>query len=122
MIIYLIGKGLRFLTGESSSRTRQESSEDGRDRASAHRKYIMGAGLPGDDDCLPRSSKGTEALATDSERRRAKKELQYLFPQAAQIETDTLHSLSPPPPKTSSRALPLFGIKRTRESPGRDSE
>lgn len=104
MIIYLIGKGLRFLTGESSARRRQESSEDGRDRVSAHRKYIMGAGLPGDDDCLPRSSKGTEALATDSERRRAKKELQYLFPQAAQIETDTLHSLSPPPKKNQFKS------------------
>lgn len=38
MVIYLVGKGLLFLTGESSARTRKESSEDGRDRASAHKE------------------------------------------------------------------------------------
>lgn len=57
---------------------------------------IIGVGLPGDDDCLPHSSNGTEGLAIDSERRGGKKKritCQYLFPQAAWIEKDTLHSL-----------------------------
>lgn len=34
---------------------------------------IIGVGLPGDDDCLPHSSNGTEGLAIDSERRGGKK-------------------------------------------------
>lgn len=77
MVIYLVGKGPLFLTGKSSARTRQESSEDGRDRASERTQgggeYITGARLPGDDDYLPRSSNGTGALATGSERRRRKR-------------------------------------------------
>lgn len=36
MVIYLVGKGLLFLTGESSARMRQEGSED---RASAHKEH-----------------------------------------------------------------------------------
>lgn len=53
---------------------------------------------------------------------------QYLFPLAARIETDTLHSHSLFPAKANSRALPLFGIKRTSGSRlgesrrGQDSE
>lgn len=121
MVIYLVGKGPLFLTGKSSARTRQESSEDGRDRASERTQGGGGNISPA------RVSQVTttislaavmelelwpQAVREEEEKEKRRITCQYLFPQAAWIETDTLHSLSLPP-EAGSRALPLFGIKRT---------
>lgn len=80
MVIYLVGKGLLFLTRREfrqneAGKFRREEQQSEHTQGRWNRKYIIAARLPGDNDCLPRSSNGTEALATDSERRRGKKEL-----------------------------------------------
>lgn len=129
MAIYLVGKGLLVLTGESSGRMGQESSGDGRDSVSAHKEYRA----ENISSALVSQVTTTVSLAAVMELKLwpqtvgeggGKKRItcQYLFPQAAWIETDTLHSLSPPPPptrttqkKASSRALLLFERSRGLE-------
>lgn len=131
-------KGLRFLTGEIDNRTaarkkkntkntknRQPQKKKEGERRSGHKweKRTENISLvsvspvtPTLPPTLPHSCNGSEGLATDSEGREKRITCQYLFPPAAWIETDTLHSLSRFPPKANSRALPLFGINRTSGS------
>lgn len=131
MVIYLVGKGFAFspertTTGRQQKRDEQpqkkkERIEGAGTNCRKERKiYIIGVGLPGDTDspplALPHSCNGSEGLAKDSEGREKRITCQYLFPLAAWIETETLHSLSLFSPKANSRALPLFGIKRTSGS------
>lgn len=134
MVIYLVGKGFAFSPERSTTGRRQEKENTKKrrpqkkkegERRSGHKweKRTENLSLvsvspvtPTLPPTLPHSCNGSEGLATDSEGREKRITCQYLFPPAAWIETDTLHSLSRFPPKANSRALPLFGINRTSGS------
>lgn len=113
-------KGLLFLTRERSTKRSQGSSE-ARETGEKHKQEqrtenIIGVGLPGDRDCLPHSCNGTEGLAADSERKAGEKKKNYMsiFVPAGCLDGKRYITFSWLfPPKANSRALPLFGIKRT---------
>lgn len=85
--------------GRQKERGGEEQAQRKKERKKGTKKYIthfcppvtptLPPTLP-----LPLSSNGSEALAGDRGGERKRITCQYLFPLAAQIETDTLHSLS----------------------------
>lgn len=114
MVIYLVGKGFAF-SPERSTTGRQQKKKKAKqpqkkkgERRSGHKREKRTENislvsvspvtltLP---PTLPHSCNGSEGLATDSEGKEKRITCQYLFPLAAWIETDTLHSLSLFPPK-----------------------
>lgn len=126
MVIYLVGKGFAF-SPERTTTGRQQKKKKENERKSRKKEWAQMVEKNGNiyhwcrsprwhwlsPPTLPHSCNGSEGLAKDSEGREKRITCQYLFPLAAWIETDTLHSLSLFSPKANSRALPLFGIKRT---------
>lgn len=116
MVIYLVGKGFAFSPERSTTGRQQQKKKKGRaasekergERRSGHKweKRTENISLvsvspvtPTLPPTLPHSCNGSEGLATDSEGKEKRITCQYLFPLAAWIETDTLHSLSLFPPK-----------------------
>lgn len=115
MVIYLVGKGSAFSPARSTTAAAMAEKKKRRSRAAPRkrsgRKWEKGTenislvsvspATPTLPPTLPHRCNGSGGLATDSEGRVERITCQYLFPAAAWIETDTLHSLSlvsPPKP------------------------
>lgn len=124
MVIYLVGKGSAFspersTTGREQKPRKRKSTERregaGRNGRKERKIYHSCRSPQWHELSLPLSLTAVMEVKvwpqTDGRKKRIT--CQYLFPLAAWIEKDTLHSLSLFPPKANSRALPLFRIRRT---------
>lgn len=131
MVIYLVGKGSAFSPARSTTGRRQKKKKPGSLGKRSGRKWekrtenislvSVSPATPTLPPTLPHSCNGSEGLATDSEGREERITCQYLFPPAAWIETDTLHSLSlffPPQSQFKSSTF-VWDQEDFRESPGR---
>lgn len=136
MVIYLAGKGSAFSLARSTvaamaKKKKKEEPSRAASRKRSGRKWEKGTEnislvsvspatltLP---PAPPLRCNGSEGLATDSEGREERITCQYLFPAAAWIETDTLHSLSlvPPPQSQFKSSTFVWDQEDLRESPGR---
>lgn len=132
MVIYLVGKGFAFSPNRSTTGREQESSGLGKEREERE-----GAGRNGRKEqkiyhsrrsprwhllSLPLTLTAVmEVKAWPQTERGEKKRItcQYLFPLAAWIETDTLHSLSLFPLKPIQELYLCLGSRGLRGSPGR---
>lgn len=116
MVIYLVGKGSAFSPARSTTGREREPREERSRRQGEKERGIYHSCLfprrhPALPPTLPHSCNGSEGSATDGGMRK-RITCQYLFPPAARIESDTLHSLSLfPPLKPIQELYLLLGIK-----------
>lgn len=122
MVIYLAGKGFAFspagwATGreQRARRRRAKERENRQQKKGKKRIYIIRVGLPRRHRLSPTLTDAMEAklLATDTEGREKIITCQYLFPLAGLDRNRYITFSWSFPPEDNSRALPLFGIKKT---------